>query len=102
MIIRLKNFLNFIYLFVLCIYLSGLLCNNFMITHANAADASDNEIKYIEILQNPKDLDLNLKYAQQQGKAGNFKQTISTLERLIMLYPDNIESKYSLISIFSG
>tara|TARA_B100001123_G_C15321428_1_gene1028038 strand:- start:1268 stop:2530 length:1263 start_codon:yes stop_codon:yes gene_type:complete len=70
-----------------------------MITHANAADASDNEIKYIEILQNPKDLDLNLKYAQQQGKAGNFKQTISTLERLIMLYPDNIEIKLYLLSV---
>ena len=45
----------------------------------------------MQILQKPNDLDLNLKYAQQQGKMGNFKQTISTLERLTMLYPDNVE-----------
>ena len=28
----------------------------------------------MQILQKPNDLDLNLKYAQQQGKMGNFKQ----------------------------
>ena len=53
----------------------------------------------MQILQNPKDLDLNLKYAQQQGKIGNYKQTISTLERLNMLYPDNVEIKLYLLSI---
>ena len=53
----------------------------------------------MQILQNPNDLDLNLKYAQQQGKMGNFKQTISTLERLNMIYPDNIEIKLYLLSI---
>tara|TARA_A100000164_G_C21889963_1_gene764823 strand:+ start:122 stop:1330 length:1209 start_codon:yes stop_codon:yes gene_type:complete len=53
----------------------------------------------MEILLNPKDLDLNLKYAQQQGKIGNFKQTISTLERLNMIYPDNVEIKLYLLSI---
>ena len=47
----------------------------------------------MQILQDPNNLDLNLKYAQQQGKVGNFKQTISTLERLNMLYPDNVEIK---------
>ena len=55
---------------------------------------SDKNITYIQILQNPNDLDLNLKYARQQGKAGNFKQTIATLERLNMIYPDNIEINY--------
>ena len=45
----------------------------------------------MQILQKPNDLDLNLKYAQQQGKMGNYKQTISTLERLTMIYPENIE-----------
>ena len=30
---------------------------------------------------------------------GNFKQTISTLERLNMIYPDNIEIKLYLLSI---
>ena len=53
----------------------------------------------MQILQKPKDLDLNLKYAQQQGKVGNYKQTISTLERLTMLYPDNVEIKLYLLSV---
>jgi len=53
----------------------------------------------MQILQKPNDLDLNLKYAQQQGKMGNFKQTISTLERLTMLYPDNVEIKLYLLSV---
>ena len=53
----------------------------------------------MQILQKPNDLDLNLKYAQQQGKMGNFKQTISTLERLNMLYPDNVEIKLYLLSV---
>ena len=53
----------------------------------------------MQILQNPNDLDLNLKYAQQQGKIGNHKQTISTLERLNMLYPENIEIKLYLLSV---
>ena len=62
-------------------------------------ESGSNIITYIQILQNPKDLDLNLKYAQQQGKMGNYKQTISTLERLSMLYPDNIEIKLYLLSV---
>ena len=59
----------------------------------------EKNITYMQILQKPKDLDLNLKYAQQQGKMGNYKQTISTLERLTMLYPDNIEIKLYLLSV---
>jgi len=61
--------------------------------------SSEKNITYMQILQKPNDLDLNLKYAQQQGKMGNFKQTISTLERLNMLYPDSIEIKLYLLSI---
>ena len=61
--------------------------------------SSEKNITYMQILQNPNDLDLNLKYAQQQGKMGNFKQTISTLERLNMLYPDNTEIKLYLLSV---
>ena len=38
--------------------------------------SSEKNITYMQILQNPNDLDLNIKYAQQQGKMGNFKQTI--------------------------
>ena len=44
-----------------------------------SALSSEKNITYMQILQKPNDLDLNLKYAQQQGKMGNFKQTISTL-----------------------
>ena len=71
----------------------------FLIFSTNSDDSVDKNITYMEILQKPNDLDLNLKYAQQQGKIGNYKQTISTLERLLMLYPDNIEIKLYLISI---
>ena len=61
--------------------------------------SSEKNITYMQILQSPNDLDLNLKYAQQQGKMGNFKQTISTLERLNMLYPDSVEIKLYLLSV---
>ena len=60
---------------------------------------TDKNITYMQILQNPNDLDLNLKYAQQQGKMGNYKQTIATLERLGMLYPDNVEIRLYLLSV---
>ena len=66
---------------------------------STTAFSSEKNITYMQILQKPNDLDLNLKYAQQQGKMGNFKQTISTLERLTMLYPDNVEIKLYLLSI---
>ena len=60
---------------------------------------TEKNITYMQILQNPNDLDLNLKYAQQQGKIGNYKQTIATLERLGMLYPDNVEIRLYLLSV---
>ena len=63
------------------------------------AISSEKNITYMQILQKPNDLELNIKYAQQQGKMGNFKQTISTLERMNMLYPDNTEIKLYLLSV---
>ena len=60
---------------------------------------TDKNITYMQILQKPNDLELNLKYARQQGKMGNYKQTIATLERLVILYPDNVDLKYYLLSI---
>ena len=57
------------------------------------------EITYQEILENPTDLELNLNYAKQQENTGNLKLTISTLERLNMLYPDNLDIKLYLLSI---
>ena len=61
--------------------------------------SSEKNVTYMQILQKPNDLDLNLKYARQQGKLGNFKQTIATLERLVMLYPENVEIKLYLLSV---
>ena len=57
---------------------------------------SATEITYQEILENPTDLELNLNYAKQQEKTGNLKLTISTLERLNMLYPENLDIKLYL------
>ena len=56
-------------------------------------------ITYEEILDNPSDLELNLNYAKQQEKQGNLKLTIATLERLGMLYPENLDIKLYLLSI---
>ena len=61
--------------------------------------ASDEIITYEQILENPADLKLNLKYAKQESDLGNYKQTISTLERLNIIYPENIEIKLYLLSI---
>ena len=64
-----------------------------------SANAFAAEITYKEILDNPTDLELNLNYAKQQESAKNFKLTIATLERLSMLYPENLEIKLYLLSI---
>ena len=64
-----------------------------------SAYSEEKNITYLEILENPNDLDLNLTYAKQQGELGNFKQTIATLERLNIVYPDNVEIKLYLLSV---
>ena len=69
--------------------------NNLSLT----AGESDKNVTYMQILQKPNDLELNLKYARQQGKMGNYKQTIATLERLVILHPDNADLKFYLLSI---
>jgi len=97
--IKIKNVLNIVFSIFFINILSILFIESAMITSAIAQDASNKNITYMQILQNPNDLDLNLKYAQQQGKIGNHKQTISTLERLNMLYPENIENKLYLLSV---
>ena len=71
----------------------------FILFSISTTFAAEKNITYMQILQKPNDLELNIKYAQQQGKIGNFKQTISTLERLNMVYPDNIEIKMYLLSV---
>ena len=63
------------------------------------AGVASAQITYEEILANPTDLELNLNYAKQQESSGNLKLTISTLERLSMLYPESLEIKLYLLSI---
>ena len=65
----------------------------FLIKHSIA------EITFQEILENPADLEINLKYATEQEALGRYKATLSTLERLNMLYPVNTDIKLYLISI---
>jgi len=96
--LKIKFFLNIFSGILTAVILSSFI-EYIIISNANAEGSGTSNITYMQILQNPNDLDLNLKYAQQQGKMGNYKQTISTLERLNMLYPDNIEIKLYLISI---
>lgn len=57
------------------------------------------EITFQEILENPSDLEMNLKYASEQEALGRYKSTLTTLERLNMLYPVNTDIKLYLISI---
>ena len=68
----------------------------FLITQTEAFPST---ITFKDILDDPTDLELNLNYAKQQEKAGNFKSTIATLERLSKLYPKNSDIKLYLLSI---
>ena len=79
--IQINNF----YLFVLIFF--------FHVVSANS------QISFEQILKNPNDLKLNLKYAKEQEDLGNFKSVISTLERLTSLYPENIDLKMYYLSI---
>lgn len=60
---------------------------------------SSAEITFQDILENPSDLEINLKYASEQESLGRYKSTLSTLERLNMLYPVNTDIKLYLLSI---
>ncbi len=79
--IQINNF----YLFVLIFF--------FYVVSANS------QISFEQILKNPNDLKLNLKYAKEQEDLGNFKSVISTLERLTSLYPENVDLKMYYLSI---
>ena len=57
------------------------------------------DITYSQILENPNDVGLNLKYAKQQSMLGDFEQTISILEKLNMENPNNIEVKLYYLSV---
>ena len=61
--------------------------------------SANSQISFEQILKNPNDLKINLKYAKEQEDLGNFKSVISTLERLTSLYPENIDLKMYYLSI---
>ena len=59
------------------------------------------EVTYTEILKQPTDLKLNLRYAKEQENLGEYKNVIATLERLTALYPENIDLKLYLSTIIN-
>ena len=65
----------------------------------NAVNFANAEVTYLEIMNNPTDLKLNLQYAKEQEEQGEIKNVIATLERLTALYPKNIDLKIYLLSI---
>ena len=48
-------------------------------------------VTYQEIQKNPLNLSLNLKYANEQNALGNTKNAMVTLERLLLLYPNDLD-----------
>ena len=71
----------------------------FILVTLFATNLKGEEVTFMQILENPTDLELNLKYAKEQEIVGNYKSTIHTLERLNTLYPANTEIKIYLLSI---
>ena len=65
----------------------------------NTVNFANAEVTYLEIMNNPTDLKLNLQYAKEQEEQGEIKNVIATLERLTALYPKNIDLKIYLLSI---
>ncbi|MDC3151734.1 tetratricopeptide repeat protein [Candidatus Pelagibacter sp.] len=53
-----------------------------------------------QVMQNPKDLKTNYKFARQQFQAGNVNEGINTLKRMIKIYPNNNKIKFDLIRIY--
>ena len=48
-------------------------------------------VTYQEIQKDPLNLSLNLKYASEQNALGNTKNAMVTLERLLLLYPNDLD-----------
>ena len=48
-------------------------------------------VTYEEIQENPLNLSLNLKYAKEQENLGNVKNAMVTIERFLLLYPNDID-----------
>ena len=50
-------------------------------------------VTYQEIQNDPLNLSLNLKYAKEQNALGNVKNAMVTIERLLLLYPNDLDLK---------
>ena len=48
-------------------------------------------VTYQEVQEDPINLSLNLKYAKEQRELGNTKNAMVTLERLLLLYPNDLD-----------
>ena len=48
-------------------------------------------VTYQEVQDDPINLSINLKYAQEQRALGNTKNAMVTLERLLLLYPNDLD-----------
>jgi hypothetical protein len=69
------------------------------LTISVSLNVNANEVTYQQIFNDPTNLELNLKFVKQEEEKGNFKQVIATLERLIILYPQDDKLKLYLLNI---
>ena len=53
-----------------------------------------------QVMQNPKDLKTNYKFAKQQFQAGNVNEGINTLKRMTQIEPNNNDIKFQLLKIY--
>lgn len=69
------------------------------LTISISLNVNANEVTYQQVFNDPTNLELNLKFVKQEEEKGNFKQVIATLERLIILYPQDDKLKLYLLNV---
>ena len=69
------------------------------VTISVSLNVNANEVTYQQVFNDPTNLELNLKFVKQEEEKGNFKQVIATLERLIILYPQDDKLKLYLLNV---
>ena len=69
------------------------------VTISISLNVNANEVTYQQVFNDPTNLELNLKFVKQEEEKGNFKQVIATLERLIILYPQDDKLKLYLLNV---
>ena len=66
-------------------------CTIFIIVLLFTLSRQTYAVTYEEIQKDPLNLSLNLKYAKEQENLGNVKNAMVTIERLLLLYPNDID-----------